>query len=653
MLPDDLTDAEQRLVEEAEGGRLHDPPGGTRRNGTVRAAVLQHVLSECDLHGGVTLRRRTIDGALDLQTLTLSGPLRLLGCHLDSLSARDLRAPLLELARSKMSGTISLIDAQVDGAVRLNRMKIAGHADFRGARVGGVLDMTGSTLGADADRRSLRGDRLRVGGSVFFRSGTSGAADAPFTTSGSVWLTGAQIGGVLSFRRAHLGSDARGRSIVADRLSLAGSLYLRTIRSGSVELTGAKIGGTLTARGATLGRNNERRSLIGDRMSAGSIYLRDGFSTSGTVRLAGAVVDGIVSLRGAHLGDDAGTGAGGRGAIEQTDKLGRSLIADRLRADAVYLTDDFIATGEVGFANARITGPITVKPSNELRRLDLRSCRCGTYEHVESSWPIAGLLIDGFTYHRMLGHPGGDDKPNAADDASDKTNGDDHDGNDDDHDSNDHDGNDGTDSNDDREPAAGNVLDAKHLVAWLALQPDDEWSAGAYEELARYYDRTGDQRGARLIRRVRQEQYVDRTAASRSRTAGGLTKLAYLPSKLLVGHGYRQWPAVAALGVLMLLAWGVFFLADRDDAMVPTSSNAVVENVPQPCGENYSCFQPFVYGADVVLPIIDFGQEGEWRPDSTAPFGRWFESFQWIAIALGWALATIFVASFTGVIRRG
>jgi hypothetical protein len=67
-----------------------------------------------------------------------------------------------------------------------------------------------------------------------------------------------------------------------------------------------------------------------------------------------------------------------------------------------------------------------------------------------------------------------------------------------------------------------------------------------------------------------------------------------------------------------------------------------------------------VYGADVVLPIIDFGQDSAWRPievDTATRVagldpGGWWVTARWVFIALGWILASVFVAAFTSVVQR-
>ena len=66
-----------------------------------------------------------------------------------------------------------------------------------------------------------------------------------------------------------------------------------------------------------------------------------------------------------------------------------------------------------------------------------------------------------------------------------------------------------------------------------------------------------------------------------------------------------------------------------------------------------------LYGADVVLPIIDFGQDSAWRPidvDTATRVagldpGGWWVTARWLFIALGWILASVFVAAFTSVVQ--
>ena len=57
-------------------------------------------------------------------------------------------------------------------------------------------------------------------------------------------------------------------------------------------------------------------------------------------------------------------------------------------------------------------------------------------------------------------------------------------------------------------------------------------------------------------------------------------------------------------------------------------------------------FNPLVYTLDLLLPVIDFGQEHAYQPHGAA---------QWLAyglIAAGWILATTVAAGLTRVLNR-
>jgi hypothetical protein len=49
---------------------------------------------------------------------------------------------------------------------------------------------------------------------------------------------------------------------------------------------------------------------------------------------------------------------------------------------------------------------------------------------------------------------------------------------------------------------------------------------------------------------------------------------------------------------------------------------------------------------DVLLPIVDLGQQKAWQPQGLALYTSW------TLIAAGWLLATTVVAGLTGLIKR-
>jgi hypothetical protein len=62
------------------------------------------------------------------------------------------------------------------------------------------------------------------------------------------------------------------------------------------------------------------------------------------------------------------------------------------------------------------------------------------------------------------------------------------------------------------------------------------------------------------------------------------------------------------------------------------------------------------YTLDVLVPLIDLGQQKMWLPNPGAfptPWAGWLVvGWYWVTIIAGWLLGTVAVAGLTGVIRR-
>ena len=62
----------------------------------------------------------------------------------------------------------------------------------------------------------------------------------------------------------------------------------------------------------------------------------------------------------------------------------------------------------------------------------------------------------------------------------------------------------------------------------------------------------------------------------------------------------------------------------------------------------YPRFNPWTYSLDTFLPIVDLHHESYWTPKEG--WRRWF--YQPFHILMGWVVVTLFVVSFTGLMRR-
>jgi hypothetical protein len=110
--------------------------------------------------------------------------------------------------------------------------------------------------------------------------------------------------------------------------------------------------------------------------------------------------------------------------------------------------------------------------------------------------------------------------------------------------------------------------------------------------------------------------------------------LAFVDVLLLdvpVRYSYKPWRAIG-WGVLICLVAMIFF-ARITGAMVPADVDTLVAAV------------------DLFLPVIDLDQERFWVPDCAHPFGTGLWVLNWIVILSGWYLTTLFISSFTGLLK--
>ena len=182
----------------------------------------------------------------------------------------------------------------------------------------------------------LEGERLKVARSCLLNNG--------FKSDGQVELSGADIGGELSFEDAVL--DGQGQaSLRAQTMTVGSSLFLsgRFTARGTVDLTSAHISGQLICTKANFdGLENEAISAQDIKISK-SLFLNDGFTARGTVDLGGANISG-------QLNCEAGTFDGlGEKALDC-----QSMVVEK----AVFLDDEFSSKGLVDLASAKIAGAL-------------------------------------------------------------------------------------------------------------------------------------------------------------------------------------------------------------------------------------------------------------------------------------------------------
>jgi len=654
---------------------------------TVSAAVLRDLLvgGPWPVHAkGVRMRGVRISGLLDLEGATLRCPLsldscyldsddpvcldhatasrvRLTGCQLAGLTASTLTARQIDLSRSTLrTGPLSLMSAditdelicsgaQLNGTDSDHNALVAGGMKVGGsvylddpftaagavwlarADIAGDLACDGAQLGRNRDGIGLLAEGMKVGGEVFFREG--------FTTDGAVRLLGADITGDLSCRAARLGRDDNGNALVADRMKVGGEahLYKGFTADGAVVLNGADITGDLSLRGARLnGKNRDGNALDADGMKAGHDVLldkepgddgteRQPFIAAGAVRLARADIAGQLSCSGARL-----TG---------TDDCGNALVADGIKVGAAVLLDKgFTATGTVSLDSARadqlVMSPAKLAGANEITlsftakgaqigrvlrwapdgpfsgQVNLEDARVGELEDnwtqpgeqaAHGCWPLGGRLrLSGFTY--------------------------------------------------------GGLSDAnvEQRLEWIRSQYERDkdkraaFATQSYEQLAAVYRQAGQDTEARKVAIARRRDL---------RKYGKLNWYRWFGNWFLdntIRYGYQTWRAAAGLAAVFLAFLVLSIVGQHQHVIVPTGDTKGLHPVPTAtqCTSNYPCFYPFGYTIDKVIPIINVRQADYWGPNGHALSGWLWVVGAWGATAAGWALATLLIAGYTGLVRQ-
>ena len=293
---------------------------------------------------------------------------------------------------------------RVDGAMFCrNGFTAQGEVRLPGARIGGRLYFDGAKL-SNPGGRALVASRLIVGQDMFCRNRGGPEHGQPFVAEGAVVLSGAHIGGHLSWDGAQLCNDS-GAALDADSLQVDQDMFMRhgftatgsgglevdqdmflrdeltATRSGgygAIYLTGAHVGARLLCDGASL-RNDSGPALIayGGLQVGQGVFLRSGFTATGVgergaIHLIGAQIGGSLDCTGADLRNDSGP----------------ALIAGGLQVgQSMHLTGGFTATGggadvAVNLTATQVGGTLAFHPAR--------------LEHTAG--PHRRLAVDGLTY---------------------------------------------------------------------------------------------------------------------------------------------------------------------------------------------------------------------------------------------------------------
>ncbi|MEV0612413.1 hypothetical protein AB0I81_03745 [Nonomuraea sp. NPDC050404] len=629
----ELTPAEQAVtaaiargqdVDLRSGDPAHDSPANAAAwdpDRGIRAEVLAGLLlGEYTGPGDKPALRLTgarITGELHLAFGEVDLPVTFSRCAFDETpDLYQARTRFLSFTGSSLPGLVGS-NLQVEGDLRLTGCHVTGQLRLRSARISSNLSLNGAHL-EHPDGLAVNAEHLDVGSNLMATDG--------FICDGGIDLTAARIGAAVNFDGARLRAPG-GSAFGGSNMIVQVGLFARRMEvDGEFSLRFARVSGPLTLRGSRL-RNPGRLAVRGGGLNAESGLFLSLIETEGIVWLEAATIGRTLNLNGARLNNPgdlvlAGDGLVVDGMLQAREGLtaegeislmdasvtgavrfhgarlvnpgGAALSANGITVGKVLsLSEGFSAQGRIRLANARIGSRLSLYDAT-LEAPGGKALNCRRLEAQElglrTAKPIAGTVD---LRHARIGVLQ-DDSEVWPDRLR-------------------------------MDGLAYEVLDpmlpAAERLGWLRRDPDG-YLPNAYEQLAATYGRLGSEADARETLLAGQQQ--------RRTTLPWYARFWGHLQDATVGYGFRPLRAAGWLLALLVLGTVVFGLA---------------EPPPLKRGES-PAFNALVYTLDLLLPIIDFGQEKAFNPGGAT---------QWLAYGLivsGWVLATTIAAGLTRSLRR-
>lgn len=516
--------------------------------------------------------------------------------------------------------------------IRLRGARIAGHLNLGNVRTTVWLELYRCLIGEGMSARdahlaglALSGCHLEYPGNVplstsrltaaimWIDDGTSVEADV----STAVDLSLARLG-ALGCEGAKLhtvrGSalNLHGAKITHDVGLHSGFEAIGAGGTGAVRMTGVEIGGTLHCHNAHL-RNDDGPAWLAEGLQIGSyLHLGEGFDASGAgdkgaVNLSAAHIVGYLDCVGATLRNDSGP----------------ALVAELMRVEQWVLWDDrFSANGTSEFATVQIPGA----------RFSRLECSAKIYNDSGPALAASGLEIDqDLTLTGFEAAGGGDDAVINLSDAI-------------------------VHGAMEFEPALlrhrsdeQKRLSVDGLVyrgipygiphgEWMTLLSEGTpfYTAQPYQHLADQFRAVGHDREARRILMAQRRDQINRAMTGRAeRTWARFTGL-------VLGYGYQPWRAL--LGLLVVLVTGaVLAVVLGGSGLVQVRAGAAPAACP--------VIDRIAVGLELGAPLISTPARLRCEATNTGA-GQALTITGWVLRLMAWAFATLFIAGFTGAVRK-
>ncbi len=578
----------------------------------------------------------------------------------------------------------------------LSGSTLVGQLRLLSAQVSGSLDLISSTVSAE-HHVAVDLAEARFGGSVFVARTDEQAK--PATIDGIVVMSDARVGAFVTFRGAVLNGRAfsgdgpydrprRGMhrtAILAPRCEIGDDLHIdgATVVHGGIAFPHAMVLGDLLASGLRIENPGDRSLDLGSADISGTLIARRA-QVLGTAWMAGCRISGSLALEestftdpdGAAVIQAAGLEVGGDVQLDELVTRGGALrfraidIGGEVRAERAVLDNPGGET--LSLSNAQIKGAIKLEDLSSTGLLAINRATAGGRLELTGATLVCATRwdknVNGHAVEIISSQIGGglyldwaEVEPSidlfstttsiVADDVTTWP--------------------DRSDLSglvyerfDSPDPAGGDPWRVRDRLAILGTQ--HPFDLAPYEAAAKVYGDHGRFADADRLRIVGRHEAA-RDAYRTARSSSSVLRRARAPvvmagnwlSRYVVGYGFK--PArvlglivalIAAVGLSLAGPWSA-----GDEVMRATGGSGVIYTPAGPlgdaagigpsCGGDVRCFQPAVYAIETVAPLIDLGQRGTWRVDSSTRFGGLYELWLTFATIAGWTLTTVFLLSFS------
>lgn len=593
---------------------------------------------------------------------------------------------------------LSFDGAKISGSVFLNNgFQATGAVRFFGAVINGMLSCNGGHF-KPKDGDALSFDQATISGDVFL--------DQDFQATGTVRFMGATVGGTLSCQGGQF-KPKHGHALCFDGTKISGDVHLRGKfrATGRVQFLGSEISGKLVCRGGRFKPKDGCALLFNGTRIFGGVYLTDFFRARGEVQFLEAVISGnltcrrgqfkpnngdAVSFDGTKISGNVflnndfhatgevrlmGVEIGGNlecdeGRFEQS--AGRALNFENAKiVGSAFLRDAFQAHGDVVLSSAEIGDGLDLSRSMIVGKLDarqaiirhqfkltdlpkklssanLRHMQCGSLLDDKTSWGKNNHL-NGFIY-RSFDH----DAP----------------------------------------------IKPKFRIKWLQNQSRDKGSyrPQPWRHLQKTLKAMGHDAESREIGIAHEEfRYANRIVGQLppeptlyDKLSAPLTRGLHRIYGALAGYGYKPLKLVLfSVGIWFICSW-VYWFSALAGYLGPTNpivfqnpkygykeKNCIYErqefciSVPldnwywlPSLPAEYTTFSPMAYSLDLILPLVDLGQEKDWGVLVPTPkkvpveeilhfsWGHILRLIVWFEILWGWVASLMLVAVISGLVRN-